>query len=38
MLTHANLSINVAQVMAWKAKPPEPGDRVMAILPFFHVF
>ena len=38
MLSHANLSINVAQMKAWKEKLPEPGDRIMGILPFFHVF
>lgn len=38
MLTHANLTANQAQVMAWfiGAKPGE--ERMMAILPFFHVF
>jgi len=38
MLTHANLSANQAQVMAWflGARPGE--ERMLAILPFFHVF
>jgi long-chain acyl-CoA synthetase len=38
MLTHANLSINVAQVTAWWNRPPAEGDRVIGILPLFHVF
>jgi long-chain acyl-CoA synthetase len=38
MLTHANLSINVHQAWAWVAGL-EPGkERVLAALPFFHVF
>jgi long-chain acyl-CoA synthetase len=38
MLTHANLSINVAQVKAWENRPPNAGDRVVGVLPLFHVF
>ena len=38
MLTHANLSINVAQVTAWWNRSPAEGDRVIGILPLFHVF
>jgi long-chain acyl-CoA synthetase len=37
MLSHANLSINLAQVAAWRPRPPQ-GDRVLGILPLFHVF
>lgn len=37
VLTHANLSINAAQV---NALDPDPGaaDRILGALPFFHVF
>ncbi len=38
MLTHANLTINVKQVLAWSATAGIGQERVMAILPFFHVF
>jgi len=38
MLTHANLSINVSQVMAWWSRTASDGDRVIGILPLFHVF
>jgi long-chain acyl-CoA synthetase len=38
MLTHANISINAQQGASW-ATNLEPGkERVMAVLPFFHVF
>jgi long-chain acyl-CoA synthetase len=38
MLTHANLSINMQQVLAWTGGL-EPGkEKIMGILPFFHVF
>jgi long-chain acyl-CoA synthetase len=38
MLTHANLNINVQQIQGW-ATNLEPGvERVMGVLPFFHVF
>ncbi len=38
MLTHANLSINILQILEW-AENLEAGDeRVMGVLPFFHVF
>ena len=38
MLTHANLSINVQQSLAW-VPDLEPGnERILAALPFFHVF
>jgi long-chain acyl-CoA synthetase len=38
MLTHANLSINVKQVMAWHGQTMGPGDRIVGVLPLFHVF
>ncbi|MEQ1649293.1 MAG: long-chain fatty acid--CoA ligase [Hyphomicrobiaceae bacterium] len=39
MLTHANLSCNVQQSMHWTRPYTTPGtERVLAILPFFHVF
>ena len=38
MLTHANLTTNVAQIMDWVTNL-EPGtERILGILPFFHVF
>ncbi len=38
MLTHANLTINVAQILDWVTNL-EPGtERIIGILPFFHVF
>ncbi len=38
MLTHANLTINTAQIMDWVTNL-EPGtERILGILPFFHVF
>jgi long-chain acyl-CoA synthetase len=38
MLTHANLSINMQQVLAWTGGL-EPGkEKIIGILPFFHVF
>jgi long-chain acyl-CoA synthetase len=37
-LTHANLTINVAQIIDW-ATDLKPGEeRIMGVLPFFHVF
>jgi len=38
MLTHANLYVNVQQVIAWAPELVDGGERVMGILPFFHVF
>ncbi len=38
MLTHANLSANVEQVASWAGALDYGRERVMAILPFFHVF
>ncbi len=38
MLTHANVFVNVHQVGAWKSDLKEGEERVLGVLPFFHVF
>jgi long-chain acyl-CoA synthetase len=38
MLTHANVTINVQQVSDWAPELKDAEERIMAILPFFHVF
>lgn len=38
MLTHSNLSINQKQADLWEMNVQKGTDRIMAILPFFHVF
>lgn len=38
MLTHANLSINVQQSIAWLPGLEAGKERMMGALPFFHVF
>lgn len=38
MLTHANTYINVLQVMSWAPDLVEGEEKVMGVLPFFHVF
>ncbi|HEY0835518.1 MAG TPA: long-chain fatty acid--CoA ligase [Azospirillum sp.] len=38
MLTHANLSANLIQVKAWFADMKDGEERMLAVLPFFHVF
>jgi long-chain acyl-CoA synthetase len=38
MLTHANLCANVRQVLAWNTGMREGEERVLAVLPFFHIF
>jgi len=39
VLSHGNLTVNVQQIAAWAPGMIEPGkERIMAILPFFHVF
>lgn len=38
MLTHANLFINTWQNLLWAPEFSENEERMMAILPFFHVF
>lgn len=37
-LTHANLTINVQQVEAGSPEIDPDGERILGILPFFHVF
>jgi long-chain acyl-CoA synthetase len=38
MLTHANCVINTMQVIAWTDDLKQAEERVMGVLPFFHVF
>ena len=38
MLTHANLSINAQQCVAWFPEAVAGHERMLAVLPFFHVF
>jgi long-chain acyl-CoA synthetase len=38
MLTHANISTNVAQVKLWRNRDAKEDDRVLGVLPLFHVF
>ena len=38
MLSHANLTINVGQVRAWQNRQVSESDRMLGILPLFHVF
>ena len=38
MLTHANIATNVAQVKKWRPRPADKIDRVLGVLPLFHVF
>jgi len=38
MLTHANLTTNVRQITAWWNHTASEGDKVLGILPLFHVF
>lgn len=38
MLTHSNLTINTRQCIAWAPGLEDGVERVMGILPFFHVF
>lgn len=38
MLTHANVYLNVQQVRAWAPKLRVGEERVLGVLPFFHVF
>ncbi len=37
-LTHANLAANIRQVVAWMADLAPGRERVLAVLPLFHVF
>ena len=38
MLTHANLAANCRQVIAWSPTLTPGEERMLAVLPFFHVF
>ena len=38
MLTHANIATNVSQVKLWRNLQVKEGDRILGILPLFHVF
>lgn len=38
MLTHANAYVNVQQVTSWAPDLKDGGEKVMGVLPFFHVF
>jgi long-chain acyl-CoA synthetase len=38
MLTHANLTINVGQIRAWQNRQVTERDRMLGVLPLFHVF
>lgn len=38
MLTHANCYVNVLQVVSWAPELVDGDERVMGVLPFFHVF
>jgi long-chain acyl-CoA synthetase len=38
MLTHGNLTINVGQVRAWQNRQATERDRIVGVLPLFHVF
>lgn len=38
MLTHANAYINVMQVLTWAPNLVYGGERMLGVLPFFHVF
>jgi long-chain acyl-CoA synthetase len=38
MLSHANLCANLRQLQAWCAEPGRGQERLLAVIPFFHVF
>jgi long-chain acyl-CoA synthetase len=38
MLTHANVSTNVLQLIPWAPELKDGQERMMGVLPFFHVF
>ncbi|HYG59103.1 MAG TPA: long-chain fatty acid--CoA ligase [Symbiobacteriaceae bacterium] len=38
MLTHQNLMANVRQVREWMPGLAEGGERILAVMPFFHVY
>ncbi len=37
-LSHRNLLANAAQVRAWLAVEPQPGDAMLCALPLFHIY
>ena len=38
MLSHANLSVNIGQLKTWQNQIVSVGDRIVGVLPLFHVF
>ncbi len=38
VLTHRNLIVNTAQCRAWLTGHKEGGERILAVIPFFHVY
>ncbi|HKQ55709.1 MAG TPA: long-chain fatty acid--CoA ligase [Methyloceanibacter sp.] len=38
MLSHANLTVNVGQVTLWQNRQAAAHDRILGVLPLFHVF
>lgn len=38
MLTHANISANAQQVSLWLGNTEPGGERMLCVIPFFHVF
>ncbi|MEM7192079.1 MAG: long-chain fatty acid--CoA ligase [Pseudomonadota bacterium] len=38
MLSHANIFINTQQVKLWGQRPADAEDRILGVLPLFHVF
>jgi long-chain acyl-CoA synthetase len=38
MLTHANVYVNTLQVVSWAPEVLEGSERMLGVLPFFHVF
>ena len=38
MLSHANLSVNIGQLKTWQNRIVSAGDRIVGVLPLFHVF
>lgn len=38
MLSHANVHVNTMQVVSWAPDLIQGGERVLGVLPFFHVF
>jgi len=38
VLTHANLTVNIQQVKAWWLESKPGSNRIIGVLPFFHVF